>query len=77
MGGAYENESIFVYGYAGGILLMWMWAKREGQPPGNIRYRKRIRNDKGFSGEALAEAGVAFVEGTTVVNVLTGKKTRL
>ncbi len=42
MGGAYENESIFVYGYAGGILLMWMWAKREGQPPGNIRYRKRI-----------------------------------
>ncbi len=35
------------------------------------------RNDRGLSGEALAEARAAFGEGTTVVNVLTGKKTRL
>ena len=35
------------------------------------------RNDRGLSGEALAEARAAFGEGTTVVDVLTGKKTRL
>lgn len=35
------------------------------------------RNDKGLSGEALAEARAAFGEGATVVDVLTGKKTRL
>lgn len=35
------------------------------------------RNDKGLSGETLAEARAAFGEGATVVNVLTGKKTRL
>ncbi len=35
------------------------------------------RNDKGLSGEALAEARAAFGEGTVVVDVLTGKKTRL
>ena len=38
------------------------------------RYR---RDDRGLSGEALAEARAAFGEGTTVVNVLTGEKTRL
>ena len=37
-------------------------------------YRK---SDRGLSGEALAEARAAFGEGTTVVNVLTGKKTLL
>ena len=37
-------------------------------------YRK---SDRGLSGEALAEARAAFGEGTTVVNVLTGKRTRL
>lgn len=35
------------------------------------------RNDQALSGEALAEAGAAFREGTTVVNILTGEKTRL
>lgn len=35
------------------------------------------RNYKGLSGEELAEARAAFGEGTTVVNVLTGEKTRL
>ena len=35
------------------------------------------RNDRGLSGEALAEARAAFGEGATVVNVLTGRKTRL
>ena len=35
------------------------------------------RSDRGLSGEALAEARAAFGEGTTVVNVLTGKKTML
>lgn len=35
------------------------------------------RNDKGLTGEALAEARAAFGEGTTVVNVLTGRRTRL
>ena len=35
------------------------------------------RNDRGLSGEALAEVRAAFGEGATVVNVLTGRKTRL
>ena len=35
------------------------------------------KNDKGLTGEELAEARAAFGEGTTVVDVLTGKKTRL
>ena len=35
------------------------------------------RNDRGLFGEELAEARAAFGEGTTVVDVLTGKKTRL
>lgn len=35
------------------------------------------RNDKGLSGEALAEIRAVFGEGTTVVNVLTGRRTRL
>ncbi len=35
------------------------------------------RNYKGLSAEELAEARVAFGEGTTVVNVLTGDKTVL
>jgi len=35
------------------------------------------RNDRGLSGEELAEARAAFGEGTTVVDVLTGKETRL
>lgn len=35
------------------------------------------RNDKGLSGEALAEARAAFGEGTVVVDVLTGRQTRL
>ena len=35
------------------------------------------RNNNGLFGEALAEARAAFGEGTTVVDVLTGKKTRL
>ena len=35
------------------------------------------RNHKGLSGEALAEARAAFGEGATVVDVLTGRKTRL
>lgn len=35
------------------------------------------RDDRGLSGEALAEARAAFGEGTTVVNVLTGRKTKL
>lgn len=35
------------------------------------------RNDKGLSGEALAEARAAFGKGTMVVNVLTGKRTQL
>ncbi len=49
--------------------------KREAQNAESLaEYR---RNDKGLAGEALAEARAAFGEGTTVVNVLTGKKTRL
>jgi len=35
------------------------------------------RNHRGLSGEALAEAGAAFGEGTTVVNILTGERTKL
>lgn len=49
--------------------------KRDAQNEESIaEYR---RNDKGISGEALAEARAAFGEGTVVVNVLTGRKTRL
>ncbi len=49
--------------------------KREVQDAESLaEYR---RNNKGLSGEALAEARAAFGEGTTVVDVLTGKKTRL
>ncbi len=49
--------------------------KREAQDEESLaEYR---RNDRGLSGEALAEAKAAFGEGATVVNVLTGKKTRL
>ena len=49
--------------------------KREAQNAESLaEYR---RNDKGLTGEALAEARAAFGEGTTVVNVLTGKKTLL
>ena len=35
------------------------------------------RNHRGLSGEALAEARAAFGEGTTVVNILTGERTKL
>lgn len=35
------------------------------------------RSDKGLSGEELAQARAAFGEGTVVVNVLNGRKTRL
>lgn len=35
------------------------------------------RNSRGLSGEELAEARAAFGEGATVVNILTGEKTRL
>ncbi len=49
--------------------------KREAQNEESLaEYR---RNDKGLTGEALAEARAAFGEGTTVVNVLTGRRTRL
>ena len=49
--------------------------KREAQNAESLaEYR---RNDKGLTGEALAKARAAFGEGTTVVNVLTGKKTLL
>ena len=49
--------------------------KRDAQNEESLaQYR---RNDRGLSGEALAEAGAAFGEGATVVNVLTGRKTRL
>ena len=49
--------------------------KREAQNAESLaEYR---RNDKGLTGEALAEARAAFGEGTTVVNVLTGRRTRL
>ena len=49
--------------------------KREAQDEESLaEYR---RNNNGLFGEALAEARAAFGEGTTVVDVLTGKKTRL
>ena len=49
--------------------------KRDAQNEESIaEYR---RNYKGLSGEELAEARAAFGEGTTVVNVLTGERTRL
>ncbi len=49
--------------------------KREAQVEEELaEYR---RNRKGFSAEELAEARAAFGEGTTVVNVLTGEKTKL
>lgn len=49
--------------------------KREAQDAESLaEYR---RNRKGLTGEALAEARAAFGEGTTVVDVLTGEKTRL
>ena len=49
--------------------------KRDAQNEKNLAgYR---RDDRGLSGEALAEARAAFRKGTTVVNVLTGEKTRL
>ena len=49
--------------------------KRDAQNAESLaQYR---RNDRGLSGEALAEARAAFGEGTTVVNVLTGRRTRL
>mgnify|MGYP006968293447 FL=1 len=49
--------------------------KRDAQDEESLaEYR---RNDRGLSGEALAEARAAFGEGATVVNVLTGKKTKL
>lgn len=49
--------------------------KREAQDAESLaEYR---RNSKGLTGEALAEARAAFGEETTVVDVLTGKKTKL
>lgn len=49
--------------------------KRDAQNEESLaEYRK---NDRGLSGEALAEARAAFGEGTTVVNILTGRRTRL
>ena len=49
--------------------------KRDAQNEESIaEYR---RNHKGLSGEALAEARAAFGEGTTVVNILTGERTKL
>ena len=49
--------------------------KRDAQNEESLaQYR---RNDRGLSGEALAEARAAFGEGAMVVNVLTGRKTRL
>lgn len=49
--------------------------KREAQVEEELaQYR---RNRKGFSQEELDEARAAFGEGTTVVNVLTGEKTKL
>ena len=49
--------------------------KREAQNAESLA--EYCRNDKGLTGEALAEARAAFGEGTTVVNVLTGRRTRL
>lgn len=49
--------------------------KREAQVEEELaQYRK---NHRGFDAEELAEARAAFGEGTTVVNVLTGEKTKL
>lgn len=49
--------------------------KRDAQNKESLmEYRRKYR---GLSGEALAEARAAFGEGTVVVNVLTGRKTRL
>ena len=49
--------------------------KRDAQNEDSIaKYR---RNHKGFSGEALAEARAAFGQGTTVVDILTGERTKL
>lgn len=49
--------------------------KREAQVEEELaEYRK---NHKGFGAEELAEAKAAFGEGTAVVNVLTGEKTKL
>lgn len=49
--------------------------KREVQDAESLaEYR---RNSKGLTGEALAEARAAFGEGTTVVDVLTGRRMRL
>lgn len=49
--------------------------KRDAQNAESLaEYRK---NDKGLTGEELAGARAAFGEGTTIVDVLTGKKTRL
>lgn len=50
-------------------------AKRDVQNAESLaQYRT---NDRGLTGEALAEAREAFGEGEAVVDVLTGKKTRL
>ncbi len=49
--------------------------KREAQNAESLA--EYCRNDRGLSGETLAEARAAFGEGTTVVNVLTGRRTRL
>ena len=49
--------------------------KRDAQNAESLaQYR---RNDRGLSGEALAEARAAFGEGATVVNILTGERTKL
>ena len=49
--------------------------KRDAQNEESLaQYR---RNDRGLSGEALAEARAAFGEGATVVNILTGERTKL
>ena len=49
--------------------------KRDAQNEESIaEYR---RNHRGLSGEALAEARAAFGEGATVVNILTGERTKL
>ena len=49
--------------------------KREAQNAESLA--EYCRNDKGLTGEALAEARAAFGEGTTVVNILTGERTKL
>lgn len=49
--------------------------KRDAQNEESLaEYRK---SDRGLSGEALFEARAAFGEGTTIVNVLTGRRTKL